>query len=53
MPYVGLTKTESEVMAIQTLKKYFEEYNKQKDKRGKLVSNLQVMVRHPIDPKYR
>ena len=42
-------KTESVVVAIQTVREYFEGYTKQGVKKEKLTRDLQVMVRHTTD----
>ena len=48
MPYIELSKTESGIVAVQTVKKQFEEYTKQDVEKAKLARELQGIVGQPI-----
>ena len=49
MTYVDLINTESEVIIIQTVRKLFQLYTKQKAEKAKLTHNLQGIVDHPSE----
>ena len=49
MTYVDLINTESEVIIIQTVRKLFQLYTKQKAEKAKLTHKLQGIVDHPSE----
>ena len=47
IPYVELINTESGLMNVHKVRKYFEGYNKQEVEKSKLARELKLMVGHP------